>query len=50
VLSIEFAGGAHITNDLRVVMDEISYQSNGCVVVMRGMSREFFIGVPLSLI
>jgi hypothetical protein len=29
VLSIEFAGGAHITNELQVVMDEILRQSNG---------------------
>jgi hypothetical protein len=41
VLSIEFAGSAHITDELRVAIDEISYQSNGGVVAMRGMMREF---------
>jgi hypothetical protein len=40
-LSIEFAGGVQITEELQVVMDEISYQSNGGVVTMRGMMRLF---------
>jgi hypothetical protein len=49
VLSIEFAGGAQITYDLRVVMDEISYQSNGGVVAVRVTSREFCRGTPSAL-
>jgi hypothetical protein len=44
MLRIEFAGGAQITDGLWVVMDEISYQAYGGVVVMRGMSREFCRG------
>lgn len=46
MLRIEFAGGAQIIDGLRVVMDEIYYQSNGGVVVMRGISREFCRGTP----
>jgi hypothetical protein len=39
MLSIEFAGTAHVTDELHVAMDEISYQSNGSVLAMRGMMR-----------
>jgi hypothetical protein len=46
VLSIKFVGRVQITVELRVVMDEISYQSSGGMVAMRGMSRESFLGVP----
>jgi hypothetical protein len=49
VLSIEFAGSAHITDELRVAIDEISYQSNGGVVAMRGMMKEFCMGTPSTL-
>jgi hypothetical protein len=39
MLSIEFAGTAYVTDELQVAMDEISYQSNGSVLAMRGMMR-----------
>jgi hypothetical protein len=39
MLSIEFAGTAHVTDELHVAMDEISYQSNDSVLAMRGMMR-----------
>lgn len=45
-ISIEFAGNAHITDELRVAIDEITYQSNGGMVAM----REFCRGYPISLI
>jgi hypothetical protein len=41
MLSIEFTGSAQNMGELRVMMDEISYQSNGGMVAMRRMSREF---------
>jgi hypothetical protein len=48
VVSIKFSGGAHVIDELRLTMDEISYQSNGGVVAMRGMMKEF-CRVPSAL-
>ena len=39
MLSIEYCWCAHVRDELWVVMDEFSYQSNDNMVAMRGMMR-----------
>jgi hypothetical protein len=49
---LSFAGGEHVIDELWVLMDDISYQSNGDMVVIRGMMRDmdlFFRGTLLAL-